>query len=1004
MAALLLLGVMAYRCLPVSMLPNVEQPTIQVFAALPGADPETVAATVAAPLERRFGQIAGVTELTSYCGTGTASVTVQFSLDRSADNAARDIQAAIMAARRELPANLPNPPTWRKANPSDPPFLTIAMTSETLMPAQVYAAASTILAQRISQVKGVAQVQISGGQKSAVRVQVNPTALASMGLCMEDVRSTLNAANAHGPKGGFDGGDGAFAIETDDQLHSAAVYRTLVLKNANGTIVRISDVAAVVDDIVDRHQYAWANNERAILLFVSKQPNANVIETVDAIKAVMPQLQKWVPPSIKVSILAERTASIRASVADIEAALLITVALVIAIVFLSLGRMWSTIAAAASIPLSLAGTCAGMYLFKFNIDNLSLMALTVSVGFVVDDAIVMIENISRRHELGDAPIRAAIIGSRQIGFTVVSISISLIAVFIPLLFMSGLVGRLFREFAVTLSMAIAISAVVSLTVTPMICAHLARNSAGDARTRSWVERASDAVFGALIALYARALDAVLRQRALTLLVTGATVVLTVYLYVIIPKGFFPQQDSGRIQVTTESPADTSFAAMVELQQKLGAIVFQNPDVDATMSFLGSSANQGRFYIVLKPLEQRTHTSDEIAVALERAAAGVRGVSFSPRPIQDIQVGGRQSKRAFQYALCDVNVTELNAFAKRLVERLKTLDELVGVTTDQVAGGLEIRLVIDRDAAARVGVDVNEIDAALYNAFGQRQVSIMYTNIDQHRVVLEVDPELLNDPASLDHIYVRALRTGRQVALREVAKFERTTRPLAITHQGQFPAVTVSFSLAPGVPLSVATEKIEAATRELEPPDALKASFQGTAQAFQETLPTMAILILTSLLAVYIILGVLYESLIHPLTILSTIPSAGIGALLALMAFRYPLDVMSLIGIILLIGIVKKNAIMMIDFALEAERHHNKSPLDSIREACLLRFRPILMTTLAALLGALPLALGQGFGSELRRPLGVAIVGGLLMSQALTLFTTPVVYVALDALRKRTRAA
>ncbi|MEI6234787.1 MAG: efflux RND transporter permease subunit [Planctomycetota bacterium] len=1000
MVAMLIVGAMAYLNLPVSTLPNMEVPTIQVGASLPGANPETVAASLAAPLERRFGQIAGVTEMTSYSGTGSASITIQFSLDKSADSAARDIQAAITAARQELPANLPNPPTWRRSNPADPPVMTISLTSDSLPPEKLYEAASTILVQRISQVNGVSQVGIAGASKSAVRVRVNPTALANMGLGMEDVRGAILAANARGPKGRVEGDESAYMIESNDQLHEAREYGTLILKQTNGSIVRMSNVASVVDDVQDVRQIAWVNRERAVLIFISKEANANVIETVDAIKALLPQMRKWVPKQVNVRIVAERTGAIRESVADVEWTLMISVALVVAIVFLSLGRLWSTFAAASTVPLSLAGTCAGMWLCKYNVDNLSLMALTVAVGFVVDDAIVMIENISRRHELGDNALYAAINGARQIGFTVISISVSLVAVFIPLLFMGGLVGRLFREFAVTLSMAIGISAVVSLTVTPMLCAHFAPRVTAAKRKRGVVELASDAVFGAMLSVYGRGLDVVLRHRAITLAATLGTIALTVYLYVAIPKGFFPTQDNGRIQVYTEAPADTSFSAMVERQKVLGDIVLQNADVESMMSFMGSTANQARFFIFLKPQGVREHTSEEVSQALEAAAADVRGVTFHARPLQDIQVGGRISKRPYLYALTDIHVGELNEFAAKLVDRMKQLPELSSVTTDQTRGGLEARLVVDREAAARYGIAPNDIDAALYNAFGQRQVAIMYSSNDQHRVVLEVDPELLKDPASLEKVYVRAPGSGLQVPLRNLAAFKRTTQPLSVTHQGQLPCVTIAFALAPNVQLNEAAEKIEALTRELEPPEALQASFQGNALAAQSTLAAMSLLILTSLLAVYIVLGVLYESLIHPLTILSTIPSAGVGALLALMAFGFQLDVMSLIGIILLIGIVKKNAIMMIDFALEAEREEGKTAQEAIREACLLRFRPILMTTLAALLGALPLALGRGSGSELRHPLGVAIVGGLLMSQALTLFTTPVVYVALDGLKQR----
>ena len=1011
--ALMLLGAIAYRLLPVSALPKIDYPTFAVSALLPGGDPETMAASVAAPLERRLGQIAGVSEMTSVSGVGTASVTVQFSLDRNADLAARDIQAAITASRSELPTNLPNPPTWRRTNPADAPILIMAMTSDTLTPEKVYQAASTILVQRMSQIDGVSSVIIAGAQKSAVRVQVDPTALANMGLGMEDVRATLVAADAHGPKGNFDGETISYLIEANDQVYEATGYRPLVLKQSNGNIVRISDVAKVVDGPVDVRQMAWLGLDRCVLVIVYKQPNANVIETVDNVKALMPRLEKWMPPGVTTVIASDRTTTIRASVKDVQFTLMITIVLVVAIVFIFLGRLWSTFAAALTVPLSLAGTCAGMYLCGYNIDNLSLMALTVAVGFVVDDAIVMIENVTRRHELGDNPMQAALAGAKQIGFTVISISISLVAVFIPLFFMGGLVGRLFREFAVTLSMSIGVSALVSLTVTPMVCAYLAGDSSGHAdkdAQRNWVERMSDFVFKNVLKVYAYLLDILLAHQAFTLIVTLATIVLTVYLYIVVPKGFFPLQDTGRLQVTTESPSDTSFQTMQGRQRAIIAVMIKNPNVLAVVSSIGASgysaiANQGRFFIELKQPEDRPdkQTMEEIVTQMRKDTAGIKGINFFPRPVQDIQVGGRASKNQYQYALSGIDVKELSDFAPLLLEKLKALPQLQGVTTDQTLGGLEARLVIDRAAAARYNIAPSDIDSALYNAFGQRQVAIMYTDLDQFRVVLEVDPDLLNDPSSLEKVYVQS-PTGLQVPLKNLAKFERSTMSLSVTHQGQFPAVTISYAVTPGVALGDSSIAIEKAFHDLNPPEGVHAAFQGNAQAFQDSLASQTTLILTSLVAIYIILGVLYESLIHPLTILSTIPSAGIGALLALMLFRFPLDVMGLIGIILLIGIVKKNAIMMIDFALEAEREHQKSAVDAIREACLLRFRPIIMTTMAALLGSLPLALGHGVGSELRRPLGVAIIGGLLVSQALTLFTTPVVYIFLDSLRSKKKDA
>jgi len=1002
MVAVMLLGIVAYRFLPVSALPRIDFPTISVTATLPGAAPETMASSVAAPLERRFGQIAGVSEMTSVSGLGTCSITIQFSLDRNVDLAARDIQAAITAARTELPTNLPSPPTWRRSNPAEAPILIMAITSNTLPPGEVYEAASTILAQRISQVPGVAQVLISGAQKPAVRVQVNPTALANMGLSMEDIRTVIVAADARGPKGQLDGETNAYMIETNDQLYKASEYKPLIVKTRSGNIVRLSDIANVIDDVVDRRQAAWFNRERAVLVIVFKQPNANVIETVDAVKDLIPQLERWMPPAAKVAVLSDRTNTIRGSVEDVQFTLMISVGLVIAIVFLFLRRFWSTFAAALTVPLSLAGTCAGMYLCGYSVDNLSLMALTIAVGFVVDDAIVMIENVSRRVEAGDPPLQAAITGARQIGFTVISISVSLVAVFIPLLFMGGIIGRLFHEFAVTLTIAIAISAVVSLTGTPMICAYLAPPHKAGEQKMNWFERTSEGAFDAVLKLYAYLLDIVLRHQYLTFAIALATFFLTVYMYVAVPKGFFPQQDTGRITATTEAPADTSFQMMVKRQSQLAEVLLKDPDVAAFSSSVGASgfnalSNNGRFFIDLKPMGERKRTVDQVIADLRKAAGAVKGITLYPQPVQDLKVGGRSSKSQYQYTLSDIDVQELNTFAPKLLAKMKSMPQLQGVATDSVQGGLEARVTIDRDAASRLGVTPQDIDAAIYDAFGQRQVAIMYSTRDQFRVVLEADPVLQEDPSALDKVYIHG-PDNKQIPLRAVAALTRGTQPLAVNHQGQFPSITLSFGLAPNVSLGEASDLVEKATQELRPPAGMRASFQGTAQAFQDSLSSQPWLILTSLIAIYIILGVLYESLIHPITILSTIPSAGIGALVSLWAFGYALDIMGLIGIILLIGIVKKNAIMMIDVALETERHEKKSPEESIREACLLRFRPIIMTTLAALLGALPLALGNGIGAELRRPLGVAIVGGLIASQALTLFTTPVIYIILDHIR------
>jgi len=1007
MVAVMLLGVIAYRFLPVAALPRVDYATIMVNAALPGADPETMASSVAAPLERRLGQIAGVSELTSISGVGSASVTVQFTLDRSVDLAARDVQAAINSARAELPTNLPMPPTWRKSNPADAPILILALTSDTLELSKIYDAGSTILAQRIAQVPGVAQVFLTGAQKFAVRVRVNPTALAAMGLGLEDVRALLRSADAHGPKGSLNGSDNAYMISANDQLFRAEGYSPLVLRAQNGNVVRLSSVASVINGTVDTRQAAWFNTDRSVLVIIFKQPGANVIETVDAVKELQPQLERWMPAGVKVSVLSDRTLTIRDSVADVQRTLTLTICLVVMIVFLFLRRMWSTFAAASAVPLSLAGTFAGMYLCGYSVDNLSLMSLSVAVSFVVDDAIVVIENVTRHHEAGDRPMQAALAGARQVGFTVVSMSISLIAVFIPLLFMSGLIGRLFREFAVTLSMAIAVSCLLSLTGTPMLCAYLAtsRDIRGKSAPRGWFDSAAEGAFKKLLALYTWGLDIVLRHKYATFAVTVATLITTLYLYVVVPKGFFPQQDTGRISVTTEAPADISFQEMYKRQQAIAKVLRANTDVANFSSSIGASgfnaiANTGRVFVDLKPIGQRTHTIVEVMADLRREAAKVRGINMFLVPVQDVRVGGRMSKSQYQYTLSDVDVGELNAFTPKLLERLKGLKQLVGVTTDQTLGGLEARLFIDRDAASRLGVSPLDVDAALYDAFGQQQVAIIYGALDQYRVVLEVDPALQEDPVALDKIYVKSARTGRQIPLRNVARLVRGPLPLVVNHQGQFPSVTLSFDLAPGVSLGQASDLIEDTTRELGLPPGLRASFQGTAQAFQDTLSSQPWLIGTSILAIYIILGVLYESLVHPLTILSTIPSAGVGALVALILCGYPLDVMGLIGIILLIGLVNKNAIMMIDFALDAERTEGLEPAKAIRQACLLRFRPIMMTTMAAMLGGLPMAIGHGSGSEMRRPLGIAIVGGLIASQTLTLYTTPVVYIMLDRLRRR----
>jgi hydrophobic/amphiphilic exporter-1 (mainly G- bacteria), HAE1 family len=1004
MVAILFAGIAAYLNLPVAALPSVDFPTIQVSAQFPGASAETMASSVAQPLERRLAQVPGVSQMTSTSGLGITSITVQFDLDRDIDAAANDVQAAINAAGGQLPTDLPSPPIFRKVNPADSPILILSVTSDTLPLTELNDNADIKLAQQISQVGGVGQVTIGGEQKPAIRIQIDPARLVAKNLSLEDVREKLSITTVNSPKGNIDGDVRSFTIYANDQLTAAGAWNDVIVAYRNGAPLRVRDIGQAVDGPEDTKKAAWASGKRGVFLVVFKQPGANVITTVDRIKTELPRLRAAMPPSVKVEVMSDRTQTIRASVVDVQFTLLVTIALVVVVIFVFLRTFWATVIPSVTVPLSLLGACALMYLMGYSLDNISLMALTISVGFVVDDAIVVLENIVRHVEGGMRPLEAAYKGAGEVAFTVLSISVSLVAAFIPLLLMGGIIGRLFREFAVTVALCIAVSAFVALTLTPMMASRFLRSSRDVQHGRLY--RLTERGFNLLLAAYARGLDFSLRHRLMILCLFLATVAATGYLFVNIPKGFFPQQDTGLITGVSEAGQDVSFKEMMRRQEALGEIIGRDPAVATYAMAVGVSGstatlNTGRFFITLKPRAERDASAFQVIARLRPQLEKVQGAKLFLQVAQDVNVGGRIARTQFQYTLQDANLDELNEWAPKILEKLKTLPELRDVATDQQLAGTTLTLNIDRDQASRYGLTPQLIDDTLYDAFGQRQVAQYFTQQNSYHVVMEILPELQGDVASLDKIYIRSPTTGQQVPLATFARWTtRETAPLSISHQGQFPAVTISFNLAQGVALGTATDAIRKAERDMAMPASLIGTFQGNAQAFEQSLRTVPLLIAAALFVVYLILGILYESYIHPLTILSTLPSAGAGAIATLMLFGFDFSLVAMIGVILLIGIVKKNGIMMVDFAITAEREEHLSAVEAVRKAALLRFRPIMMTTAAALLGAVPLMLGHGTGAEIRQPLGYAMVGGLLVSQALTLFTTPVIYVYLDRLASR----
>jgi len=996
-AAIALAGAVAFRVLPVSALPQIDFPTISVGASLPGASPEIMASSVATPLERQFGRIAGVNEMTSSSNLGTTSITLQFDLNRNIDGAARDVQAAINAARSYLPTNLPSNPTYRKVNPADAPILILALTSNVYDRGKLYDAASTIMQQRLSQIQGVGQVNVGGSSLPGVRVDVNPTQLNSFGLGLQDVSAMLSRQNSNSPKGQIVDGTSSADITDNDQLLKAVDYMPLVVGYHNGAAVKLSDVANVEDSTENIRAAGFVNGKPSVLIIIFRQPGANIIDTVDRVRDAIPALKASIPSAIDVRVVLDRTQTIRASVKDVERTLVISVCLVIFVVFVFLRNFRATLIPSVAVPVSLIGTFGVMYLCHYSIDNLSLMALTIATGFVVDDAIVVIENITRYIEQGMHPMRAALKGASEIGFTVLSISLSLVAVFIPILMMGGIVGRLFREFAVTLSVAILVSLLVSLTTTPMMCSRLLKHIREE--DRSWAFRLSERFFQWVLGTYERTLGWVLEHSTLTLIVLGVTIGVNIYLFNIVPKGFFPQQDNGTVFGGIQGPQDTSFQAMQTAVQHIVDVIKTDPAVENVMAFTGGGGptNSGFVFLGLKPLQERKANAGQMIDRLRPKLMAVPGANTFMQAGQDLRIGGRQSSAQYQYTIQSDNLQDLVQWGPVLLQQMRKMRILTDVNTDQQNSGLQMTLVYDRATASRLGITPQMLDTSLYQAFGQAQVSTMYTGINQYHVVLEVDPKFWQSPTSLQDVYIRSAQ-GTVVPLSAIASYQANTAPLSVNHQGQYPSVTISFNLAPGVALSDASRSIIEMEQRIGMPQTIRGMFSGTLQAFQSSLATEPFLIITALMAVYIVLGILYESYIHPITIISTLPSAGVGAVLALMLFKTDLSVIALIGIILLIGIVKKNAIMMIDFALAAERHDGKTPKEAIFQACILRFRPILMTTMAAMFGAMPLAFGTGTGSELRRPLGIAIIGGLILSQILTLYTTPVVYLSLDRLR------